>query len=322
MQHADGPHVHAAITEALASIRHVREYHDAERLPQSLLCALREMLPHIEPAQWPERLRSGAVYVNGTRATAECGLPLPCRVEYFEPKGKAPDMSQDFAPFKTDYIIYEDSDLLVVFKPPALPCLPTRDQQRWNLRAALEEYLGFPPHMPSRLDTSASGVVVTSKHPRSHRAVQHAFQFGAVKKEYLVEVRTPVTFEEHVVDAPIGRSPEHPILRAVRGDGLPSLTTFRRLAATESGTLLLATPRTGRTHQIRVHAQHLGIPLIGDRFYRGAQSEQLHLLSFRMELFHPRFQRTVAFSVPRRLSPPWVARLELPLYNRAAVSFT
>jgi 23S rRNA pseudouridine1911/1915/1917 synthase len=298
------------IERALASSRLVVEYHQQEGCPSTLLAALLLLAPNVPVESWTARIASGAVYINGVRAVLDRPIAAPVRVEYFEPRSGS---AVTWTPFTPAHVIYEDEDLLAVFKPAHLPSIPTRDQQGSNLRSYLDHYVGSPIHMPSRLDTSACGVVLTSKNPRSHRAVQHAFQFAAVQKQYVLRCRGPIPWLGLSLSNSIGRDPLHQILRAVGGpDGKPARTELHLLRNGESA-FLLARPTTGRTHQLRVHTSYLGHPIDGDNFYDGAEGPVLCLLAYRLRLTHPRTQEQLSIEVPLRLLPPWCPSELLPI---------
>jgi RluA family pseudouridine synthase len=254
-------------------------YLDASAAPSTLLQSLFKELPHLTESSWPERFHLGGVYVNGVPAAADMTLPVPCKIEYYEPKFELAGAAEYFPKFATEHILFQDDDMLVVFKPAGISCMPARDQSRYHLKAQIESYLGRVIHMPSRIDMSAQGLVVVSTSPRMHKHLQHAFQFRRIEKKYLLGVSGKPGWSEYSLDAPIGRDPEHPVLRKVDGKGaLPSLTHFRVLNSRVDGTSLLeAKPHTGRTHQIRVHAAHLRFPILGDKFYGGADAPVLQL---------------------------------------------
>lgn len=282
-------------------------YLEAANLPTSLLTALLQNLPHIDPASWPERFRLGGVYVNGLPAGADVSLPLPCKIEYYEPKFELTAAADYFPKFSSANILYQDEDLLAVFKPAGISCMPARDQNVFHLKAQIESFLGRVIHMPSRIDMSAQGIVVVSTSPRMHKHLQHAYQFRRIEKRYLIGIEHRPDWQEYSLQAPIGRDPEHPVLRKVDGkNALPALTHFRFTAARPDGTCLLeAKPHTGRTHQIRIHAAHLGYPIIGDKFYGGVKAPLLQLLSYAFKLPHPFTRKSIEVCVPENLLPEW-----------------
>lgn len=291
-------------------------YLDPVTCPPTLEQALNEKLDHIPAHTWPTRFKLGGVYVNGVPAQPGSSLTAPCKLEYYEPKFDVEQAAAFFPKITASDILFEDQDIIVVFKPAGLSSMPARDQSVFHLKAQLEEYCGRVIHMPSRIDMSAQGLVIVSTSERMHKHLQHAFQFRRIEKRYLLRVCKQPVWQEHTLEAPIGRDPEHPVLRMVSGKGaLPSLTYFRAVHAYADGTSLLeASPHTGRTHQIRVHAAFLGLPIVGDKFYGGGGSEILNLLSFRLRITHPFTKQALDIRVPDRLLPPWVEheKLELP----------
>ncbi|MCB0333698.1 MAG: RluA family pseudouridine synthase [Bdellovibrionales bacterium] len=310
------------INNALTSIHHEVVYHSQEECPKDLLAALGQAFTHIEPLSWSERLAFGGVYLNGVRCEHNTNLTIPCRVEYFEPKFPIAEAKHAFPSFSDKYILYEDDDLVAVFKPRGLPSTPNREQSSYHLKQYLEDYYHCSVHLPSRLDTSTKGVMMVSRSERMHGRLQRLYERRLVKKEYLLEVPVRFDWETNEIEAPIARSALHPVLREVNSErGKPAKTHFERFreqsfvdrdGTTHDSTLLLAKPVSGRTHQLRVHCQEFGPSIIGDNFYEGLFADELHLLSYRVSLWHPFFDREMSVSVPDNLLPEWIPSEKMP----------
>lgn len=282
--------------------------------PRRLLQLLQDRLPHIPTPSWAERFDFGGIYVNGLEALRDIELPLPVRVEYYEPKFKIGEASSQFAPFKEEYILFHDNAIAIVYKPPHLSSMPAKEQRHFSLKASLEKHLQRPIHMPSRLDVSAQGLVVVSTSPEAHAGLQRAFETRTVHKTYRFASHARSAWRDKLVDANIAVSAQHPVLRtisATEGQRAQTQLTFSHSLTQDTGSveplhIYTANPITGRTHQIRVHATASGLPLAGDNFYGGAAAEYLHLVSCALSLKHPLTSKTVAMELPRQLSPHWV----------------
>jgi 23S rRNA-/tRNA-specific pseudouridylate synthase len=279
--------------------------------PRPLLDLLKERLPHIPADSWPERFEFGGIYVNGLEALSDMVLPLPSKIEYYEPKFDIGSAHAHFSPFKDEYVLFNDDAIAIVYKPPHLSSMPAKEQRHFSLKASLEKHFQRPIHMPSRLDVSAQGLVVVSISPAAHAGLQRAFETRAVHKTYRCASHVRSSWPEQVVDFNIAVSPEHPVLRvASTSEGQTAQT---RLVYSHSSTseeipvhVYTANPITGRTHQIRVHAAASGLSLVGDNFYGGTRASYLHLASCALTLPHPITGATVFLSLPEHLSPAWV----------------
>lgn len=302
------------LESALSSI-HRKFVIDEPRGPSTLVAALRNLLPAIDPESWQARLEWGGVYVNGRMKTRDVDLPSPCCIEYFEPKYPF-DSRFDFYPcFSADWVLYEDEDLIVSYKPAGLPCLPSREQTHIHLKGYIEKYLRQRVHMPSRLDTATSGMLVMSKSARMNKDLQQAFEFRRMAKYYLMETASAPTWQETLVEAPIGKHEGHPILRAVNFETGKDAKTLFAVTASSScrgddgrdhpTAIIRAKPLTGRTHQIRTHAAHTGIPIVGDNFYGGLPAPSLHLMSYQLGFHRPFDRKDFQLILPERFWPEW-----------------
>lgn len=302
------------IQSAFSSTYHVWKFYDKESLPPSVIAHLENALPHIDPTSWHERLEFGGVFINGLPALSDTALPAPCKIEYYEPRFPLEEAASHFASFHPEYIVFEDTHLAVIFKPARLPSMPGKEQRAFNMRSYLDKHFRCTIHMPSRLDMSTQGLLIVSKTEAMHGPLQKLFEEKRIGKRYLLETSSAVTWSEHEIDHPIGKTPHHPVLRAVCAEGKRALTRFTRVATsslttldgrTIPSTIIEATPVTGRTHQIRVHSAYGGFPVAGDNFYGGERCEGLHLLSHRLDFTHPFTREELRICLPPSLYPQW-----------------
>ncbi len=206
-------------------------------------------------------------------------------------------------PLVFDYplsILFEDADLLVVNKPAGLSMHPTYNHKNGTLANAVASYLaqkGEPPacmRAVGRLDKGTSGVAVLAKNLYAASVLS-----GEPEKEYLALIGGRLT-GEGVIDVPIYRPFPDKTLRAV-GGGDAAVTRYKALREAGTFTLVRVFPQTGRTHQIRVHFQYIGFPLVGDELYGGEKSpffDRPALHCEKVTLRHPVTRETMTFFAP------------------------
>jgi 23S rRNA pseudouridine1911/1915/1917 synthase len=169
---------------------------------------------------------------------------------------------------------WRDDDLVVVSKPAGVITHPTAGRRSGTLVNRLLG-MGIPlaggdpsrPGIVHRLDAGTSGLMVVAMSEPAYRALKAMFQEHAVERRYLALVRGTVEHGEFSVEAPLGREGAHIVVD--RSEGRPAETAFEVRERLARATLLEAAPRTGRTHQIRVHLRSIGHPILGDGAYGG-----------------------------------------------------
>ena len=166
-------------------------------------------------------------------------------------------------------IIYEDENITVVNKPSNMPTHQSINNHNNTLANALRfRYIDKPYvfRASNRLDKDTSGIVITANNRYYASLISDKIMKGLVCKEYLAVVLGKVE-GKGIIDAPIDRIGESIIKRVVRDDGEKAITEYESLLSSENVSLLLVKPKTGRTHQIRVHMAYIGHPIIGDALY-------------------------------------------------------
>jgi len=174
-------------------------------------------------------------------------------------------------------VLYEDEGVLGVDKPPMVAVHPSGRHladtliQRVHARYGGEEALetGGAPRLCHRLDRETSGAVIVGKHPAAHLAVMRQFEAREIGKEYLALVHGAPDADSGVVELPIGpaRASRIGLKMAITTDGQHSRTAWRVVERHPHCTLVSCTPVTGRQHQIRLHMEAIGLPLVGDKLY-------------------------------------------------------
>lgn len=190
-------------------------------------------------------------------------------------------------------VIAEADDYVVVDKPPFLLTHPTGPDGRPTLWKALRELLAFEianggqVSIVNRLDRETSGIVLVAKTSQAARRFGMLMQQQRLRKEYLAIVWGWPDWNSNIVDAPLDRLGKHQesaiwLKQAIHAKGAPAHTEFyvehRFFNATSAGekfSVIRAMPRTGRTHQIRVHLASIGHPVVGDKIY--GPDERLYL---------------------------------------------
>jgi len=263
-------------------------------------------LDHVLLSLFPDQSRSrlqqwilqGQVSVDGRVATKpgaqlRGGEALTVRLPAPRPASVEPEA----IPLE---ILFESDDCLVVNKPPGMVVHPSPGHDSGTLVNAVlshDPYLEGVggerrPGIVHRLDRDTSGVLVVAKNDACLRALQSQFKDRTVEKVYLALVDGHPPDRRGRVEAPIGRDPRHRQRMAVVAPsrGREAASEYRVQQSFPHHALLEVFPRTGRTHQVRVHLAFLGCPVVGDRVYGqrnpslGARRQMLHAWRVRLRL--------------------------------------
>ncbi len=205
-------------------------------------------------------------------------------------------------------IVYEDEYIVLPSKSADMPTHPSHNHRGDTLADALaykyqEEGVPFVFRAISRLDRNTSGILLIAKDRISASRLSDSMKNGNINKKYIAILDGVLDSDEGVIDTYIKREAESIIFRRVcdkNEGGDRAITKYRVLARCDGYSLVLASPITGRTHQLRVHFSHLGAPILGDDMY-GKESplisrHALHALS--LEFIHPRTNEPMLISAP------------------------
>ncbi len=234
---------------------------------------LREKLPSFSRSQITRLIREGRVKVNQGTVKASHRIK-PDDFIYVEiPPPRPLTIQAEKVPFS---VIYEDTDILVLSKPPGVVVHPAPGHASGTLVHGLLDHCSdlsgiggiLRPGIVHRLDKDTSGLMVVAKNDQAHHGLTRQFKAGAVRKKYLALVYGNFTEKTGVIKARIGRHPTQRKRMAIRPEsGKEATTIWQVLRSFDGVTLLELTLKTGRTHQIRVHLSSIQHPVVGDPVY-------------------------------------------------------
>lgn len=200
-------------------------------------------------------------------------------------------------------VVFEDADILVANKPSGLLSVPGRLAEHYDsLWSRLVDT--FPDiQVVHRLDMDTSGLMLFAKHKQAERSLKKQFQYRLTHKIYYARVWGVVEEDEGEVNLPlIGDWPNRPKQKVCYQDGKPSQTLYQVAKREEKTTIVRLLPITGRSHQLRVHMQALGHPIVGDEFYSEGDafeySDRLELHAAELSFYHPESEELQSQFVP------------------------
>lgn len=244
---------------------------------------LAERHPETSRSTWQKHIRAGHVSVGGKPAKNSRQ-----EVSDSDDIAIAIPESADFSEFQLP-IVYLDDHVIVVDKPAGVL---THSKGALNDEFTVADFfrryttVGLDTNRPGiihRLDRDTSGIIIGARTPESFALLKSQFADRKARKTYLAVVADIPKQPVATIDVPIGRNPTAP--STFRGDsnGKPAVTDYELLAHNQTESLLRLQPKTGRTHQLRVHLAHIGNPIVGDRVY-GRAADRLYLHAQQLEI--------------------------------------
>jgi len=262
-----------------------------------------------------ELRREGSFYPS---CTSKCGLLLSYMLEGLDVDDPFSAIIQDENSYK---IIYEDDYIIVVDKPSGMLSVPGRvkadsllDLLRRRIDAGMQGVKTSAPQTVyhcHRLDMDTAGIMVFAKSLEAQKNLMEQFASGLVTKSYVALLGPGNSHlkegDEGVIELPLFADYDNRPRQMVDPEnGKPSFTDYKVLCVLQDSVMVRFTPRTGRTHQLRVHAAHpsgLGRPIVGDMLYGGLNSSKLHLKATSICFRHPATDKLMFFSVEESFLP-------------------
>jgi len=278
---------------------------------------LRGKFPAVSRGAIQRLIEEGHIRVNGRIIKPTHAPHAGEQVEVHWPEARSAEAQPEAIPLN---ILYEDETLLVLNKPPGLVVHPAAGHEEHTLVNALLHHCAGQlsgiggvarPGIVHRLDKETSGCLVVAKNDETHLALSTQFATRKVEKIYHAILCGELPHDHGEIRAAISRHPSHRKRMAVDEEvGREARTGYHVSERLRSATLVEAVLHTGRTHQIRVHFQFLGFPLVGDATYGNRQNLRLAELTgytasrqmlhaWRLAFIHPRTAKRLSFEAPR-----------------------
>lgn len=249
----------------------------------------------------------GFLTVNGKVAKSNKQLKKGDQILIALPEVKNLDIVPENIPLK---IVYQDSDVAVIDKPQGLTVHAGNGTHGSTLVNALLYHLDnlsgingvVRPGIVHRIDKNTSGLLVVAKNDKAHLALAKQLEDKTCGRTYFALLEGVLKTDSGVIRTFIGRNQKDRTKMAVTSSGREAITEYKVIKRYENFTLCSFSLKTGRTHQIRVHAKHLGHPIVGDKEY-GFKNQKFNLdgqllHAGKLEFVHPSTGKKVVFESP------------------------
>lgn len=279
------------------------------RLPGARLDKyLTSRFPKVSRTTIQRLIKQGDVLVNGRPTKNSYEMEGDDVIDITFPPPPVYDVSPEDIPLN---IIYEDDFVLAINKPAGIICHPASRTQGGTIANALAFYCKslsrggdvFRPGIVHRLDKNTTGVMIVAKTDEAHWRLAAQFENRTTTKVYIAVVHGNPEFDEDVIDVPIGQHPTvhdryvaSGLAERMGGKfekklGKSAVTRYKVLKRYQGFSLVELHPRTGRTHQLRIHMSHIRHPIVGDPFYGGRNISLRDVTGRPTDSAEPRFCR-------------------------------
>lgn len=249
----------------------------------------------------------GCLKINGKISKSNKIIKTGDNIELDIPETRNLDIEPQNIPIK---IIYEDEDVAIIDKPQGMTVHAGNGTNGDTLVNALLFHLDnlsgingvIRPGIVHRIDKNTSGLIVVAKNDKAHISLAKQLENKTCRRIYLALLEGEVKNDAGHIETKIGRNPKDRTKMAVTERGRTAITDYKVVKRYSGYTLCEFSLKTGRTHQIRVHAKYMGHPVVGDREY-GIKKQKFNLdgqllHARRLEFIHPTTGKTVAFECP------------------------
>ncbi len=249
---------------------------------ETLLQFLLRRFRYLDDQQWKENIDAKRIWVDGKLGKANFKLHDNQKITYFRPDFLEPEVDTHFD------IIYEDDSLIGLSKSGNLPTSPSGKYYKNTLVSLVKSRFGIKKlYTLHRLDRETSGVIIFAKKHEIAQTMAALFRKKRIQKKYsaILNGHLPQSSRKTIPEAficlPIGRDTKSKIRikQSVSSMGKPCQTYFKEKEKFDDLSLVEVRPITGRTHQIRVHAAHIGCAVLGDKLYGLPDDGFIHWLS-------------------------------------------
>lgn len=252
-----------------------------------------EQLPELSRSYLKRLITDSKISVNGDKQKAGYKLRLGDKLKIDYDKNQL-----DIIPDIDIPILYEDDDCLVIDKPTGIL---SHSKGAFNPEATVATFIsskingmeGDRAGIVHRLDRATSGVMICAKTPEALTWLQKQFSLRKVKKTYFAVISGNIEPAKAIVDVPIERNPRNPKTFRAGSGGKVATTQYEVTEQTPKYSLVKMLPKTGRTHQLRVHLKYLKHPIVGDSVYGGESYKRMLLHANTLEITLPNRQRKV-----------------------------
>ncbi|MGH7178946.1 MAG: RluA family pseudouridine synthase [Tepidisphaeraceae bacterium] len=299
-----------------ADVQHYR-WRVAKNLTRRIDQYLVDRVGHLSRAGVQRLIGDGLVKVNGRPTKASYHARTGDVVEMVAPPAPVSELVPEPIPLE---IIYEDEHFLALNKQSDLIVHPARGQWTGTLVNGLVHYgqkwsgVGgeWRPGILHRLDRNTTGIMLVAKSDEAHWRLARQFENRTIQKTYMAIVWGTPPLLGDIIDMPIGKDRyvrEKQAVRKLESGGKPAVTKYEVLASfkhsKEALSLVKLSPKTGRTHQLRVHMSTMGNPIVGDTMYGGKpfetgdfRLERQALHAFQITFVHPGTLQTMTLEAP------------------------